>query len=156
MKKNSGFSLIELIVVLGILLTLFGFIVIGLSTSQRRFSVTSARDTLISDIASQQTKSMNSISGSSAYGIYFQPGKYTLFKGETYSASDPENFEVELGENLEFSQVTFPAATIIFATKSGEISGFLDGANIITIRDVQNIDSTTVTINRYGVITDIN
>ncbi|PJA00402.1 MAG: hypothetical protein COX78_00530, partial [Candidatus Levybacteria bacterium CG_4_10_14_0_2_um_filter_35_8] len=121
---------------------------------QRTASVSSTVDILLSDIASQQTKAMLGVGSASgnSYGIYFQPGEYTLFKGITYPPSDPNNFVVSLDPGITLTNITFPSSSIVFSTGTGEINGFLDGQNTISIKDAQGTKIETITINRYGVI----
>jgi len=159
MKMNfskKGFTLLELLIVMGISLTLFGFVVIGLSSTNRIFSISASREIIISDLKSQQTKAMQGIGSGDAYGIYFQPDKYVLFQGSSYSPSDPNNYEVKLDEGIVVSDISFPASTVLFDTKSGEIDSFIQGSNTITIQDVDAIQSAILNINRYGVISEVN
>lgn len=156
-NAKAGFTLIELVVVIGILLTLFSITLISLTTGQRNVSIQSDRNKLISDIKIQQTKAMRGTGGgSNAFGIYFQPSQYTLFVGDSYSQSDPDNFVVSLIQGVIFSGITFPGATIIFATRSGEIDGFLLGNNTVTIEDSEGVETSTVTLNKYGVVSNVN
>ncbi len=159
MRNNQfGFTLVELVLVIGIFLTLFGFVSFNLVSVQRNTSVNSTADSLVSDMASQQAKAMTGagLSSGNSYGIYFQSDKYTLFKGTIYSASDPNNFTVALDSGITFSNVTFPSGSVIFSTRSGELSGFSNGQNTVTIHDTQGAKTETITVNRYGVVTSEN
>lgn len=154
MKNNqSGFTLVELLVVMGILLTLFGFVSFNLVGVQRNTSVNSTVDTLFSDMASQQTKAMlgAGLSSGNSYGIYFQPDKYTLFKGATYSSDPASYFTVSLDLGITFTN-TFPSSSIVFSSGTGQVSGFSNGQNTISIHDTQGTKTETITINRYGVV----
>lgn len=158
--KNSekGFSLIELILVMGISLALFGFVSLNLVNSQRINSVNSLRDSLISDMASQQTKAMQGFGPSSgtSYGIHFLPDRYILFRGNVYSAGDTYNFAVQLDQGISFTDITFLNNSLIYSPRSGDISGFIDGNNTVTIRDTEGSKAETASINRYGVVTGVN
>jgi prepilin-type N-terminal cleavage/methylation domain-containing protein len=155
MKKSQlGFTIIELVVVMGILLMLFGFASLGLISSQKTVSVNTALETLKSDLSLQQTKAMQGvgISSGTKYGVYFQPQSYTLFKGSTYSATDTANFVVTLDPGIAFTNVTFPGTVIVFASGNGEIQGFTTGQNAITLQSQGTVKTKTITINRYGAI----
>lgn len=158
-NSERGFTLVELGIVFGIIALLLGFITLNLSNVQRTTSVNSTIDTLISDIKSQQTKAMagtgNSGSGES-FGIYFQVDRYTLFTGTAYSSTNSTNFTVILGSNLVFANSTFPNNSLVFLRQSGELNGFIDGMNTIDIQNAQALNKKTVTVNRYGAITEIN
>lgn len=159
MKNNqSGFTLIELIVVMGIILMLFGFVSFNSVSVERKTSLNSTADNLVSDMATQQTKAMlgaGTTSGNS-YGIYFEQDKYTLFEGTTYSSSNPSNFIVSLNSAIVFTNITFPSNSIIFSARTGEINGFSSVQNTITIQDSQSTKTETITVNRYGVVTGQN
>lgn len=154
MKKNKGFVLVELVLVMGIILLLSGFVIFSLVGEQRNVSVSSLTDAVVSDIKSQQTKAMEGIGGQSgqAYGIYLEPTRYILFKGVTYSSSDASNFIVTLDPGIVIANITFPSNSIIFASKSGEINQYSSGNSSFTLEDTNGIKSKTVTLNRYGVI----
>ena len=150
----------ELIVVMGILLLISGFVAINLVNQQRTSSLNSSVDVLIADIASQQTKAMSGVGGqwesTSNYGIYFEPDRYILFQGTNFLATDSANFTVMLDKNIEFSNITFPGNIIVFSALSGEIMGFSDSNNTITIQDSAGSENKTITVNRYGVVESIN
>lgn len=156
---RKGFTLIELLVVMAIISILFAISIVNLNTLQQNTYQNSSEEVFLSDLKLQQLKSMtgdnNNSSTFKTFGIYFGPNSYTLFRGSSYSASDPENFTVELNPNLSFSSVLFTNSQIVFAKNSGEITGFVAGQNKITINNsITNIDSV-ITLNKYGVITSI-
>ncbi len=158
-RRQSGYTLIELIIVMGILIILFGFTTINLSGVARLTSTSEAVDLLTADIRSQQTKAMtgsgDGTSGSS-YGIYFQTDRYTLFRGATYSSQNTTNFTVELDQNLNLANDTFPNSTLIFLQSSGEISGYAAGNSTITIENTAGNEQKTIRVNQLGTVDQIN
>ena len=88
------------------------------------------------------------------YGIYFGTNTYTLFHG-TYSSNDKTNSIIPLGDNIQFSSVTLPGSQIIFLKNSGEVSNFSSNSNTITIKDITNNIGKTITINKYGIVTQV-
>lgn len=155
-RSNSGFTLIELVIVIGIVTLLFGFMAISLVNNKQITSINSVRDTLISDMASQQTKAMNGSGGAvgTSYGIYFLSNKYVLFKGDSYNPQDTSNFEVEMDSNIAFANVGFASSAVLFASGSGEVVGFQNGQNTVGIQDTNGNKTETITINKYGVVTN--
>ncbi|HRN69991.1 MAG TPA: prepilin-type N-terminal cleavage/methylation domain-containing protein [Candidatus Woesebacteria bacterium] len=156
---RKGFTLIELLLVLAIISILFAISIVNLNNLQQNTYQNTSGEIFISDLKLQQLKSMtgdnNSSSSFQPFGIHFETNSYTLFRGANYSSSNPENFTVELNPNLSFSTVKFANSQIIFAKNSGEIVGFTEGNNTIIIRNsITNTDST-ITLNRYGVITHL-
>ncbi len=155
--KRSGFTLIEVILVMGIFAILAGFTTINLLRPQQSADLNSTTTTIIADIKQQQARSILGETGGGpvavVHGIYFENNKYTLFKGLTYSAADPANFVVDLSTGLALG-TTFAGSQVIFNLQSGEISGFAEGANSVTLTSAGG-QSRTLTFNKYGVI-DVN
>ena len=160
LKKQCGYTLTELMVVVTIFSLLLGLITINLLNSKQKASFNSSLTQLVSDIKQQQTSAMSldtqGANTTSAYGIYFGQTSYTLFRGSAYVATDGANFVINLGENVQFSSVSFPGSSIIFQKLSGEILGFNPNLNSVTIKGTQNNQQKTIQINRYGVITQAN
>ncbi len=156
---QKGFTLVEVIVVMAIVSTLFAISIVSLNTFQQNTFQNTSEDVFISDLKLQQLKSMtgdnNSTSSFEPFGIHFEANSYTLFRGDTYSASDPENFTVVLNPNLTFSEVEFSNSQIIFEANSGEIAHFTPGNNTITINNSVTGTDAVITLNRYGVITQL-
>lgn len=154
MKNQKGLTLIELIVVMGILLILFSFTSVNLLNIQKTTSLNLTADTLISDFSSLQNKAMQGIgtAGETSYGIYFEVDKYTLFKNSSYSPTDPTNFVVNLSDGEYFSNITFPGNEVVFNGVSGEINNFTNGNNIIILQDENNNKTLTLKLNKYGVL----
>lgn len=156
---QKGFTLIEILLVMAIISILFAISIVNLNTLQQNTYQNTSEELLLSDIKLQQLKSMtgdnNNSSTFETFGIYFGNTSYTLFRGATYSASDDENFTIELNPNLTFSNVEFANSQIVFEKNSGEIIGFTDGSDTITINNSITGTNAVITLNKYGVITDI-
>lgn len=157
--SQAGFSLIEVITVMSIFILVTGLTTINLLNAKHISSLTTSVDIFIADLKKQQLKAMlgdtEGRSSSDKYGIFFNEKKYTLFHGDYY-ATDSANFTISLGDNIEFSNITFPSSQIIFLQGNGEIENYTDGTNMITIKDIIDNNQKTITINRYGVVTEIN
>jgi prepilin-type N-terminal cleavage/methylation domain-containing protein len=155
MKK--GFTLIEIIVVMAIFLTLTGLAMMNILRPQQQAILSSATHVLITDIKSQQLKSMigESSTGTAPeyYGIYFESNKYTLFPGTIYDANNANNFVVNLDSTLQISANTFPSSQVVFNRISGEVSNFSSNNNSVTLKNLTNLEVKKVSINAYGAIT---
>lgn len=135
----KGFTLIELLLVMGLVAVLSVFTTINLIRPQTKASLDITITTLVSDLRSQQTKAMIGDTGIS-FGIQFNPQNYVLLN---------DSFSVSLDSNLSLT-TTFPSSQVNFARVSGEVSGFVDGSNTITVSS--GGESKTITVNRYGVV----
>lgn len=160
MKKTltgeKGFTLAEIIVVLGITAMIFGLTYSSTLKAQQSTSLEGAVLVLISDIKNQQVNAMTgfTLGGqvASEYGVHFEIDSYTLFKGSGYTLSEPTNLVVNLPTNISFSNTSLPNSTLLFSKGSGEVSGYLAGSDTITL--ISNLEkSKTLKINRLGVIT---
>jgi len=159
MRKQRGFTIPELLITMGIIAILFGFVSINLIHLQRRSYLTTTVDTLISDLYSQQNKALvGDTEGSgaiSAHGVYFETNRYVLFRGSSYNPLDTSNFPINLDASLTFSSITFPSCPscyVLFSKISGE-TGLIDGSNTVTLTDSTNGEQKILEINKYGTIT---
>ncbi len=156
-RKSAGFTLIEMLVVVGIFLVSFSIAALTIYQPQGKASLSTTVVSLVSDLQHQQLKSMLGESEGSAtaqtFGIHFESTTYTLFRGATYSASDSNNFVVNLGQNLVLTNITFPSSQVVFNRRSGEVSGFSSGQASVTIQNTVSNEQQTVMLNRYGVPT---
>ncbi|OGH20552.1 MAG: hypothetical protein A3D74_03040 [Candidatus Levybacteria bacterium RIFCSPHIGHO2_02_FULL_37_13] len=156
---QKGFTLPELLITIGIISVLFGFITVNLIRTQRQSYLTTTVDTLVSDLYSQQNKAMvGDTEGSgviSDHGIYFETNRYVLFRGSSYNPSDTSNFPVNLVQLLTFSNITFPTCPtcyVLFSKGSGE-TGLVNGSNTVTLTDTTNGEQKIIQLNKYGAVT---
>lgn len=156
---RSAFSLIELIVTLGIITVLLSFSSQNFLTSQRKTILDDQVLILSTDIRTQQQKAMlGDTSGSgtvSDYGIYFDSQTYTLFRGSVYNPADPDNYTNSLPETVNFNSVLFPDSQIVFQRGSGEILNFSSGQNLFNLSDSELGKTKTFTLNALGVIVSV-
>ena len=158
-RGERGVTLIEVLVVIGILLTLIGIASISFLPYRSKSTLDTAITTLISDIKSQQIKALagdtEGRSTNDNYGVHFETNSYTFFHGSVFNPLDTSNATVSLNEGLQIGSI-FPSSQVVFSTKSGEIISFSQAQNSITLEDTVEGSSKTVNINRYGVITSVN
>ncbi len=164
MKKNLlAFTVVELLVVMGILATILSLSSVNLITFYNKNTLGTAVDVLISDMRQQQLQAMVGDSEGSgtnnAYGIYFQPTSYTLFKGTVYSSSDPLNFKVKLNDDLQFSNLMFRThlgnSQVVFSSVSGETMDYDPNYNYVTLKNIQTSDTKTIQLNKYGTVVSV-
>jgi prepilin-type N-terminal cleavage/methylation domain-containing protein len=148
-KINSGFTVIELSVVMGIFLILLTLSFINLTPLPSRATATSATQNLIADLRATQTQAMSGDTKGgvtqSAYGVHFEGGSYWLFKGSVFNPSDTTNFKVDLGD----VNVGFNTITLVFEKGSGEVT---TPGDIVITNSLTN-EVSTISINKYGAAT---
>ncbi|MCX6726468.1 MAG: type II secretion system protein [Candidatus Shapirobacteria bacterium] len=151
--RNQGFTIIELLVVMGVFAILASLSTLNLSKAQHGSSLNATVTTLISDLKRQQHKAMiGDTEGrgvASDYGIHFENKSYTLFH-DLYNSTDTSNFVVNLDGTLSFPDSGY----VIFAKGSGEI--LPASLSTLIISDTVTSQSKTLTINQYGVVTAVN
>lgn len=155
--NQKGFSILEVILAISVLMILLGIATINLLGAANKTYQNTTAQTLYTDLKSQQVKAMNGdtegtgITG--AYGVYFLPTRYILFRGNSYSTSNPTNFAVKIPDDVNFTNILFPNSQIIFASGSGAFANYITGSNSAIIKNVEGLGAKTVTINRFGVVT---
>ncbi|MBC7581919.1 type II secretion system protein [Aeromicrobium sp.] len=151
---QSGFTLVEALVVTGILVILFAVGAVNLGQPQTNARSISAVDTLVNDLKSQQIAAMAGATGSTAAqqaaGIFVQSNQYTLFNGASFSAGNSYNYMFTPAIGVAFG-TTFPGGIILFTKGAGELSGFTAGNNTITV--TAGGVSKVITISRFGAVT---
>lgn len=154
LSQQSGFTIIEILVVMAIILVLFGLSVISLNQPQASTNQNSAVDTLVNDLKVQQFSAMSGVTGSAgsqqSAGIFVQSNQYTMFIGSSYSAGNSYNYVYTAPNGVSFS-TSFPSGTVVFSKGAGEVNGFTAGSNTITVTTTGS--TKIITINRFGAIT---
>lgn len=151
--NESGFTLVEFLVVIAISVILFSLMTLSLGKTQETSTVASATDTLMSDIKNQQILAMTGDKGSQTsqqpQGIHIQSNLYVLYAGSSFNSGDTNNFTVSV--NPSTLSTTFPGSDLLFNKGDGSVSSFSSGSNTITITRYST--SKTITVNRFGAMT---
>lgn len=137
--SEKGFSIIELIVVMGIAMTLFAIGSIAFIKPQQKASIEAVANVLIADIKSQQTKAMSGDSLSD-FTIQFNTNSYVL-----------DGYTVNLPKNVEIKDILFFDNKIIFQKGSGEFE-FTGNQNSLVISNEAGDESVSISINKYGAV----
>lgn len=156
MKKIPGFTFIEVIIVM-VMVVLLATLVSGISsrTMNRRLA-SSQVEILLSALATQQQHAANRVlSGEPTqdYGIHFFSTGYTVFAGATYQAGKPSNQTTHLPSGVTFSTINLPNNRVVFTEATGFVRGFVATQSAVVLQD-QVGKQTTLTINRLGVVED--
>lgn len=157
--NNRAFTLIETMIVMGIMATLIGLGVVRATSIERRAPLSATVTTIVADLRGQQTKAMAGYTQgdtvANAYSVYFETNQYTLFKGMSFNASEPTNAAFPLPTNVTFSTIDLPSSSIVFDKGSGDVVGHSDSANTMVITQGLTGESQTITINRYGTVVSV-
>jgi len=129
-----GFTLIETLVVIGILITIAVFSFPALYTSQKDAELNNSAQEISSLLRLAREKTLSS-DNLSEWGIYFStttsPHQYILFKGNSFAQRDPSFDETkELPQSIEFSSSTLENNEVVFKKITGEV----EKPGMITLR----------------------
>lgn len=123
---KQGFTVLELLVVMGVFALLIGFVTLNLFNLKARASLATTADTLVSDLKIAQIKAMTGDPTGTGLNL------------ATYSFGDFVTAASSLGPN------------IVFAKGSGETT-----SGTITLTDSANGEQKIITINKLGVVTNV-
>lgn len=151
-KNRSGFTLVEIIIVMGIIVILLMIGSVNFLPLKQKVSLTTTVQSMITDLKQQQLKSM---AGNSVQGVYFDTNGYTIFQGSTYTAGNSTNFFVPYGDQIVLFSTNFSGSQIIFSAQSGEIAGFSPSANQIVLKNTFSNEQKIISFNKYGTIISV-
>ena len=152
---SSGFTLVEMMVVLGIFLMVFTLSNVSLSGLIAKHSTQEFAEVFVSEARRQQMRAISgelSPEGNTSYGIKYNSNSYVLFSG-TFVDGSANNYVVDLPPDLQFTNVTFPNSQLAFEKLSGEVINFATESASVTILNTTTNQATQLDINQLGVIT---
>jgi len=157
--NKSGFTLIEVLLSMGIIAVLFSITAILMLNLIPKATLVSLSEILITELRNQQLKAMVGETGNSGliqeYGFKAVGDKYILFSGSTYDPGATDNFLVDIEDPLTL-ETTFSNQEVVFDIGSGEVANFIDGQDTFTLRNTLTGEIITLELNKYGIITQTN
>jgi len=145
MLQKKGFSLIEILVVLGIL-AILGLISVSFFVFlQKESRLSNVSEEIISVLKVAQSKTLSS-QEDSQYGVYFNtavsPHQYILFKGSSYPSRDTAFDEIHLVPDItEFFQInTGGNNEIVF----DRLTGSTENSGNISLRLAEDVSQTKI------------
>lgn len=147
--KKTGFTLIELIVVIAIFAVLGAMVIFGFNFFQNKNRVEAAAREIASTLRLAQNKTLAS-EGNSSYGVHFETDKFVLFKGLAYIDGAADNSEHNLAQNLSIFNISLGGgADVVFARLSGATDNF-GSATVGLAGDASN--NVIIYIDESGVV----
>lgn len=146
-KKNNGFTLIEILIAIGIILIITVVTLFSLSTLNKQVSLESASQNILSTLRLARSQTLASKS-QSAYGVHFETTKYVLFTGTSYTDGAAGNKEYLLGDS-EISSISLNGAggEVVFARIRGSTTQY--GSVVVRLTSDTN-KSKTINIDSSG------
>lgn len=148
-KTKSGFTMVEIILVVTIMLSLFGLAASYYNNSQIRADI-NIQSSNIAYYLRLASSSASSGLNNENHGVHFDPTGYTIFEGDVYIENNASNFEIELPETMIIEPINLNGggSDVIFYKSNGETENY--GTISVT---APNINKTvTIQINQSGAI----
>lgn len=152
--EQRGFTLVEILVVVGIIVLFLGLSILQLRSFQQGSHLENMGKEVIAVLRLAQSKTLAS-EGALQYGVHFDqattPDQYTLFQGPSYGARDTAKDEITvLQETIEISVIALGGGNeVVFLRLTGQA----DAQGTITFRQIKDPARTkTVSILFSGAV----
>jgi len=141
-EDNFGFTLIEILIVVGILSILVGLGLFIGNDFYRGYNLRLERSVMVSALQKARNQSMSNI-GQSNHGVYLTNDGFTIFQGPSYAGRSTSSDQIILS-NLSVTHSGLNE--IVFS----QLSGQSNASGTITLNN--GISSTTINVNYEGAI----
>jgi type II secretory pathway pseudopilin PulG len=127
MEKESGLTIIELLLVIGIFIIIYGIAIQASPFFQKEGDLSNSTEEIINILRLAQSKTLAS-EGASQYGVYFNtstdPHQYILFKGANYALRDPARDELhKIPKSVEIYEISLGGSEeVVFSRLTGNTS----------------------------------
>lgn len=155
MRKNYGFTIVELLTVIAIFLIIYGIAAQIFPVFQKEGELSNSTEKIINILRLGQSKTLAS-EGASRYGVYFDtatnPHRYILFKGANYASREVNSDEVhEISKSVEIYEIILGGGQeVVFSRLTGEIAN--SGKVSLRLKS-DNSKTKTIGIQSSGKIT---
>lgn len=143
MHARRGFTIVELLLVIGIILIVAAFTLPGSALFLRRQQLNDTVYEFTNALERAHLQAMFDKNGS-AFGVRVLSDSYVLFEGSSYAARNTDNDEIfPLSSSVSITGLS----EIVFA----ELTGIPDATGTITISDSGN-GGTDIIVNAHGIL----
>jgi len=149
-QNQEGFTLIEILIVISVIVILLGLGLVGFRFFERGTELDTTAQHILATIKLTQTKTLAS-EDASQYGVHFENDKYVLFKGDTYQEGGADNSVYQIPGRLEIYNIDLSDAgdDVIFQ----RISGYTQQSGEIGLRIISEPGRIrTIVIQSSGLI----
>jgi len=150
MKNKNGFTLIEIIIVMSIIVFLISASIVSYRSFEKSTELEKTVQNIISTLKLSQSKTIAS-NEASPYGIHFESDKYISFKGSEYQPESVNNKIYNISNRLEIYNINLSGEEndIIFQ----RISGKTEQNGNISIKMISDpTEFKTISIKSSGII----
>ncbi|MDF1498095.1 MAG: type II secretion system protein [Patescibacteria group bacterium] len=108
MKKiindEKGFTMIEVVVVISIMLIIMGIVISSGRTLNDTINLKNTTKGINTKIKLAKSRSISALNGTN-YGIYFKPSRVVIFKGDTFVDGNPSNEVYTFSNKIKISNI---------------------------------------------------
>lgn len=151
-KLVRGFTLMEMLIAIGIVLLILGLSFFSLKDYIKRERINNEVRVLVSFLQEARSKTL-SAKDSSQYGVRTETNQIILFKGSAYSAGDPNNSVHDMDSSVYLS--IGGGLDTVFKRITGEVVGLTEPRYIIIYTTDASLERTIV-IHPSGLIENLN
>jgi prepilin-type N-terminal cleavage/methylation domain-containing protein len=140
--SQSGFSLLEILVVLGMFVLISGFALVISIDSFRSHNFGSEQELVVGLLQKARSQAMDNID-QTPHGVHFTSSNYSIFEGPTYTSG----IDFPVGSGITPSGAT----DVVFAQLSGQVAGANPPLKIV-LKDNTTGKTFNIFINNEGQI----
>ena len=160
-QKLKGFTIVELLVIVGILIILTAITIPNLRFFQKESDLNNATEEIINTLRLAQNKTLAS-EGASQYGVYFDatstPNQYTLFKGRDFASRATSSDKIyKLPKTIKISEIDlWGGEEAVFIRVSGGVSTTNQFGKVTLELKIDSSKTRTIYIESFGQVRLIN
>jgi type II secretory pathway pseudopilin PulG len=157
MKKNTGLTLVEVLIVTSLLVILLALGTVIFANFARQDEIAGESQKIVALVNEARAKTLAGYSGGGEsglnFGVHFEADAYTLFSGVSFNSADPSNQKFDLPVRLRITDLSLASGNIIFEKITGEVRDFDPAQNFIVLADQRAGQEKKIIINKLGVMT---
>lgn len=148
-KKNLGYSILEILIVLGVMAIISG-IIFTMFVSFRKNQALSLDVQTITSVLRQARNQTIASKNSSSYGVHFATSTITLFTGDSYVQNNASNqvYSINSVDAIVTISLYGGGSDVVFRRLTGETSQ----SGSVTVSSVSTSQTKTVTIYGTGLV----
>jgi type II secretory pathway pseudopilin PulG len=122
---SAGFTLIETIVAIGVLVLLAVVIISGFVSLRGNTALESTGENIVALLSEARSKTLAS-EESSQYGVHFEANRAVFFKGASFMEGQPDNDEFLISSLVEISDINLDGGgpDVIFKKLTGKTDNY--------------------------------
>jgi len=147
---NTGFTLIEIIVVVAIMLIIASFILVSIKNFRENRVYKNTVQDVVSLLEEARGLTLASHEGG-VFGVRFEAQQMIRFRGPSFNAGDTANKVVVLDPLLTFSSITFvpSGSNVVFEKLTGDASPY--GTTTLQLVSTPT-ETTDIIISKSGIV----